>query len=108
MIRHNRLICSTSSTVLVIPLTRPVEPTTIERKRARLIATWVCSTYLRDHGYAIRVPPSLRDPYASGQKLLREGLSPQAVPEHLGITFERWREIQDACSFMVIALQSGN
>jgi hypothetical protein len=42
------------------------------------------------------VPPSWRDLYASGQKLLREGLPPHAIPERLGITGERWREIQDA------------
>jgi hypothetical protein len=27
------------------------------------------------------------------------------VPERLGITAERWREIQEACSITVIALQ---
>jgi len=27
------------------------------------------------------------------------------LPERLGITAERWREIQDACSITVIALQ---
>jgi hypothetical protein len=62
--------------------------------------------YLSDHGFAIKVPPSWRDLYASGQKLLREGLPPHAIPERLGITSERWREIQEACSITVIALQS--
>jgi len=61
--------------------------------------------YLRDHGFAIKVPPSWRDLYASGQKLSREGLQPNAVAERLGITAERWREIQEACSITVIALQ---
>lgn len=30
--------------------------------------------YLRDHGYAIKVPPTWRDLYASGQKLMRNGV----------------------------------
>jgi hypothetical protein len=55
--------------------------------------------------FAIKVPPSWRVLYASGQKLLREGLPPHAVPQRLGITGERWREIQEACSITVMALQ---
>jgi hypothetical protein len=51
------------------------------------------------------VPPSWRDLSASGQKLLWEGLPPHAVPDRLAITAERWREIQNACSVTVIALQ---
>jgi len=72
---------------------------------ARTYANGEITHYLRDHGFAIKVPPSWRDLYASGQKLLREGVPPKAVPERLGITAERWREIQDACSIRVIALQ---
>ena len=75
------------------------------RPYARTYANGEITHYLRDHGFAIKVPPSWRDLYASGQKLLREGLPPQALAERLGITAERWREIQDACSITVIALQ---
>ncbi|MCX5956164.1 MAG: RNA polymerase subunit sigma-70 [Cyanobacteria bacterium] len=75
------------------------------RPYARTYANGEITHYLRDHGFAIKVPPSWRDLYASGQKLLREGLPPHAVPERLGITAERWREIQEACSITVIALQ---
>ncbi|MCP9841398.1 RNA polymerase subunit sigma-70 [Synechococcus sp. J7-Johnson] len=75
------------------------------RPYARTYANGEITHYLRDHGFAIKVPPSWRDLYASGQKLLREGLPPDAVPHRLGITAERWREIQDACSITVIALQ---
>jgi DNA-directed RNA polymerase specialized sigma subunit len=75
------------------------------RPYARTYANGEITHYLRDHGFAIKVPPSWRDLYASGQKLLREGLPPHAVPERLGITADRWREIQDACSIRVIALQ---
>ena len=75
------------------------------RPYARTYANGEITHYLRDHGFAIKVPPSWRDLYASGQKLLREGLPPHVLPERLGITAERWREIQDACSVTVIALQ---
>jgi len=37
--------------------------------------------------------------------LLREGQPHHAVPDRLGITAERWREIEEACSITVIALQ---
>ncbi len=75
------------------------------RPYARTYANGEITHYLRDHGFAIKVPPSWRDLYASGQKLLREGLPPCEVPGHLGITTVRWREIQEACSITVIALQ---
>ncbi len=75
------------------------------RPYARTYANGEITHYLRDHGFAIKVPPSWRDLYASGQKLLREGLPPHGVPERLGISTERWREIQEACSITVIALQ---
>jgi hypothetical protein len=61
--------------------------------------------YLRGHSFAIKVMPSWRDLYASGQKLSRQGLPPHAVPERLGITVERWREIHEASTIMVIVLQ---
>ncbi|MCP9915337.1 sigma factor [Cyanobium sp. ATX 6F1] len=76
------------------------------RPYARTYANGEITHYLRDHGFAIKVPPSWRDLYASGQKLLREGQPPHAVPQRLGITAERWREIHDACSVTVIALQA--
>ena len=60
--------------------------------------------YLRDHGYAIKVPPTWRDLYASGQKLLRQGVDAAEVPGRLGIRAERWEEICGACSVRVVAL----
>ena len=75
------------------------------RPFARTYANGEITHYLGDHGFAIKVPTSWRDLYASGQRLLREGLPPHAVPERLGITAERWRENLEACSITVIALQ---
>ena len=44
------------------------------RPYGRTFANGEITHYLRDHGYAIKVPPSWRDLYASGQKLLRQGV----------------------------------
>jgi len=75
------------------------------RPYARTYANGEIMHYLRDCGFAIKVPPTWRDLHASGQKLLRQGVPPAAVPERLGITVQRWAEIQEACSVTVIALQ---
>jgi DNA-directed RNA polymerase specialized sigma subunit len=74
------------------------------RPYARTYANGEITHYLRDHGFAIKVPPSWRDLYASGQKLLREGLPPHAVPQRLAISAERWTEISAACSVRVVEL----
>jgi len=50
------------------------------------------------------LPPSWRDTFASGQKLLREGCSPAELPQRLGVTPERWEEISAACTVRVVAL----
>ena len=42
------------------------------RPYGRTFANGEITHYLRDHGYAIKVPPTWRDLYASGQKLLRQ------------------------------------
>jgi RNA polymerase sigma factor (sigma-70 family) len=74
------------------------------RPYARTFANGEITHFLRDHGFAIKVPPSWRDLYASGQKLQRLGLHPSCVPQELGITPERWREIEEACTVAVVAL----
>jgi RNA polymerase sigma-B factor len=73
------------------------------RPYGRTFANGEITHYLRDHGYAIKVPPSWRDLYASGQKLLRNGVDALEVPARLGIREERWREICGACSVRVVA-----
>jgi RNA polymerase sigma factor (sigma-70 family) len=76
------------------------------RPYARTYANGEVIHYLRDSGFAIKVPPTWRDLHASGQKLLRQGVPPRQVPGRLGISAERWIEIQEACSVTVVALQS--
>jgi len=74
------------------------------RPYARTYANGEIIHYLRDSGFAIKVPPTWRDQFASAQKLLRHGVHPAELPQRLGISEERWREIQQACSLTVVAL----
>ena len=74
------------------------------RPYGRTFANGEITHYLRDHGYAIKVPPTWRDIYASGQKLVRQGVEAAEVPGRLGIGAERWQEICGACSVRVVAL----
>ena len=73
------------------------------RPYGRTFANGEITHYLRDHGYAIKVPPTWRDLYASGQKLMRQGVEAAEVPGRLGVRAERWREICGACSVRVVA-----
>lgn len=77
------------------------------RPYGRTFANGEITHYLRDHGYAIKVPPTWRDLYASGQKLLRQGLEAGELPGRLGIGVERWQEICGACSVRVVAFEIG-
>jgi len=77
------------------------------RPYGRTFANGEITHYLRDHGYAIKVPPTWRDLYASGQKLLRNGVDAGEVPGRLGIRADRWREICGACSVRVVAFDIG-
>jgi hypothetical protein len=61
--------------------------------------------YLRDKGFLIKVPASWRELHARGQKLLRLGTAPDALPERLGVSRERWGEIVVACSQRVVAFE---
>ena len=77
------------------------------RPYGRTFANGEITHYLRDHGYAIKVPPTWRDLYASGQKLLRQGVEAAEVPGRLGIRAERWQEICGACNVRVVAFEIG-
>jgi DNA-directed RNA polymerase specialized sigma subunit len=60
--------------------------------------------YLRDKGFLISVPGRWRELHARGQKLLRQGIAADQIPEQLGLTPERWAEIAAACSVRVVAM----
>jgi DNA-directed RNA polymerase specialized sigma subunit len=60
--------------------------------------------YLRDKGFLISVPGRWRELHARGQKLLRQGVAANQIPEELGLSPERWAEIAAACSVRVVAM----
>jgi hypothetical protein len=76
------------------------------RPYARTYANGEVYHYLRDKGFLIKVPASWRELYARGQKLMRLGTAPAEVPERLGVSAERWREIVVACSQRVVAWEA--
>jgi len=55
-------------------------------------------TNLRDHGFAIQVPPFLRATSTQRQKLLRRTTARCDIASGWGSTAERGGEFQDACS----------
>jgi hypothetical protein len=75
------------------------------RPYARTYANGEVYHYLRDKGFLIKVPASWRELHARGLKLMRLGVEGSEVPERLGVTAERWREIVGACSQRVVAME---
>jgi len=78
------------------------------RPYARTYANGEVYHYLRDKGFLIKVPASWREQHARGQKLLRLGTAAAEIPERLGVTVERWREIVEACGQRVVAFEVGD
>jgi DNA-directed RNA polymerase specialized sigma24 family protein len=76
------------------------------RPYARTYANGEVYHYLRDKGFLIKVPASWRELHARGQKLVRLGTTAAEVPEGLGVSVERWREIVEACSQRVVAFEA--
>lgn len=74
------------------------------RPYGRTLAKGEIMHYLRYNGFAIKVQPTWRDPYASGQKLLRQGVEAFEMPWRLGIRAELWHEICEACCVRMVAL----
>jgi DNA-directed RNA polymerase specialized sigma subunit len=74
------------------------------RPYARTYANGEVYHYLRNSGFSIKVPPSWRELYARGQKLLRLGDPVALIPERLGVSVERWEEIVMGCSQRIVAL----
>jgi hypothetical protein len=77
------------------------------RPYARTYANGEVYHYLRDKGFLIKVPASWRELHARGQKLIRLGTAPEALPEKLGVNRKRWGEIVVACSQRVVAFEVG-
>ncbi len=61
--------------------------------------------FLWNKGFFIKEPASWRELHARGQKLLRLGTVVAEVPERLGISEERWREIVGSCSQRAVSMK---
>lgn len=77
------------------------------RPYARTYANGEVYHYLRDKGFLIKVPASWRELHARGLKLMRLGTASAEIPERLGVSAERWREIVEACGQRVVAFKVG-
>jgi DNA-directed RNA polymerase specialized sigma subunit len=76
------------------------------RPYARTYANGEVYHYLRDKGFIIKVPPSWRDFYTRGRRLLNSGVPSSLIPNKLGLSTERWEEISAACNQKVVAIDS--
>jgi hypothetical protein len=104
---HPRRICIRSECSASCRLTRRYSPERGSfRPYARTYANGEVYHYLRDKGFLIKVPASWRELHARGQKLLRLGTAAAEVPERLGVSVERWREIGVACGQRVVAMEA--
>jgi hypothetical protein len=74
------------------------------RPYARTYANGEVYHYLRDKGFLIKVPASWRELFARGQKMMRLGTDVAEVPEQLGVSTERWKQIAFACSQRVVGI----
>ena len=74
------------------------------RPYARTYANGEVYHYLRDKGFLIKVPASWRELHARGQKLLRLGMAAAEIPQRLGVSTDRWREIVDGCTARIIPI----
>lgn len=74
------------------------------RPYARTYANGEVYHYLREKGFLIKVPASWRELFARGQKMMRLGTDVAEVPEQLGVSTERWKQIAFACSQRVVGI----
>jgi RNA polymerase sigma factor (sigma-70 family) len=74
------------------------------RAYARSYANGEVLHFLRDKGFLLAVPPSQREIYARGQKMLRLGATLEDMLRRLKISKERWRDIAEACTQKIVAI----
>ena len=75
------------------------------RPYGRTYANGEITHFLRDNGFLVKVPPTWRETYARGQRLLGSGVGVAEMLRRLGVSMEQWGEIAEACSVRVVALQ---
>ncbi len=75
------------------------------RKYARTYANGEVYHFLRDKGFPIKVPPSWREKYSKGKKLLEKGRTLESTIHSLGVSMSRWQEIALACTQKVVSFK---
>jgi RNA polymerase sigma-B factor len=74
------------------------------RPYGRTYANGEITHFLRDNGFMLKVPPTWRDTYARGQRLLTSGATLREMTGQLGISLDQWQKILEACSARVVVL----
>jgi RNA polymerase sigma-B factor len=73
------------------------------RPYGRTYANGEITHFLRDNGFLLKVPPTWRELYARGQRLLTSGVGVTEMLDRIGISRPQWIRIVDACSVRVVA-----
>jgi DNA-directed RNA polymerase sigma subunit (sigma70/sigma32) len=74
------------------------------RPYGRTYANGEITHFLRDNGFLLKVPSTWREIHARGQRLLSSGIEVTQMLVRLGISFDQWKHIVQACSVKVVAL----
>lgn len=62
--------------------------------------------HIRDTGFAVRIPHSLRELWFSGRKFLAQGLDDRQIAERLQVPLEQWLDCQQACASAPVPLHA--
>jgi len=73
------------------------------RPYGRTYANGEITHFLRDSGFMLKVPPTWRETYVRGQRMLASGVGMPEMLESLGIRARHWRQITEACAVRVVA-----
>jgi DNA-directed RNA polymerase sigma subunit (sigma70/sigma32) len=74
------------------------------RPYGRTYANGEITHFLRDHGFLLKVPPTWRELYVRGQRLLDSGVGVAEMLKQIGINQGHWHQIAEACSLRVVAI----
>lgn len=74
------------------------------RSFARKYANGEVFHFLRNKGFLIKVPPSWREIYSKGEKMLQMGVTHEELPSLLGISDERWSLVRQSCTLRIVTM----
>jgi len=76
------------------------------RPYGRTYANGEITHFLRDNGFLLKVPPTWRELYIRGQRLLGSGVVMTEMLERLGLDRDRWLQVAQACSLRILHVES--